>query len=90
MLSMDIRKQGGAAIMTIPVEILKALELQIGSTVELNVTKNKELIVRSAQPKKKRYTLKELLAGVTPKTLKHLREETIWAREGDPVGRELV
>lgn len=37
----------------------------------------------------KRYTLQELLKGVTPEAMQALHEETAWAREdGKPIGHE--
>lgn len=87
MISVSVRKQGGAAIMTIPADVLKLLDISVGSTLELNVTKDGFI----AQPKThKRYSLRELLHGVTPKKLKALNEATQWARDGEAVGRELV
>lgn len=89
MMSVNIRKQGGAAVMTIPSDMLKALDLQIGSLVTLDIADG-DLVVRSSRPKKKRLTLKELLQGITPKTIEKMRTETEWAREGNPTGRELI
>ena len=87
MITVQIRKQGGAAIMTVPAHVLKMLNVGVGSTLALSVTKEKFI----AQPTiKKRYTLKELLHGATPKNIKALHEETQWARKGEPVGRELT
>ena len=59
MTTVSIRKQGGAAIVTIP-----------------------------AKPR--RYTLKELLRGATPKNIKALSRQTAHARAGKVVGRELA
>jgi antitoxin ChpS len=39
---------------------------------------------------RERYTLAELLRGVTPDLMAELAAETAWAREGEPVGRELL
>ncbi len=89
MLSVNIRKQGGAAIMTIPSEILKAFNLHIGSKVTLDIAGN-DLLIRPSRPEKKRYTLTELLHGVTEKNIAEMRAETEWAREGDSMGRELL
>lgn len=89
MLSANIRKQGGAAIMTIPAEVLKAFNLDIGSKVTLDIA-GTDLIIRPAHPEKKRYTLAELLNGVTAENMKDILTETEWAREGHPVGRELL
>jgi len=87
MITVNVRQQGGAAIITIPSNVLKMLDIKVGSSLELSVTKEGF----TAHPKThKRYTLKELLKGATPKNLKALNEETKWAREGDSVGRELT
>lgn len=89
MLSVNIRKQGGAAIMTLPPEVLKAFNLHIGSKVTFNIAGD-DLLIRPARPQKKRYTLSELLEGITPKTIAKMQAETEWAREGNPMGRELL
>ena len=39
MITVHVRKQGGAAIMTIPADVLKMLHINIGATLELDVTK---------------------------------------------------
>ncbi|MBS0350485.1 MAG: AbrB/MazE/SpoVT family DNA-binding domain-containing protein [Proteobacteria bacterium] len=85
MMTVNIRKQGGAAIITIPSEVLKQLNIGVGSTLELSVTEQGFI----AHPTKRtRYTLKELLQGATSKNLKALNKETEWSREGKSIGRE--
>ena len=87
MINVNIRKQGGAAIMTIPSNILKILGIGIGSTLELDITKDGF----TAHPvTHKRYTLSELLDGTTPDNIRSLNEATKWAREGEATGRELT
>ena len=81
-----IRRQGGAAVMTIPPALLKLMQAGIGSDVALSVDAG-ELIARPVQPARKRYSLNELLEGSD--TVRELTAETAWAREGVPVGREL-
>lgn len=82
-----IRRQGGAAVMTIPPTLLKLLHLEVGAQLELNVVDG-ELIARPVvQPVRKRYTLAQLLEGSDE--IAELNAETAWAREGDSVGREL-
>lgn len=50
---------------------------------------NKDFIMHSSiQKTRKRYSLTELLRGITPKIIKILNKNTRWAREGKPVGRE--
>lgn len=89
MTTVSIRRQGGAAIMTIPAEVLKTLHLDVGATLELSVSENGFTAQPVAKPRRRRYTLRELLRGATPETMRQLTEETAWAREGEPVGREL-
>lgn len=87
MITVNIRKQGGAAVITIPSDVLRILELDIGSTLELNITSTG--FIAKAAPKRKRYTLAELLEGATPENIKALNKETQWARKGKRVGREI-
>lgn len=81
-----IRRQGGAAVVTIPPALLKLMDVEIGAQISLNV-KDGELVARPVKRRKERYSLKELLKG--SEAMKSLNAETVWAREGDPVGREL-
>ena len=92
MLSMPLRKQGGAAVVTIPPSVLKSLDLKIGSELQMDVLDGALVMVPVPvqAPKRKRHTLAQLLAGATPATIKALNNETAWAREGDAVGRELA
>jgi antitoxin ChpS len=81
-----IRRQGGAAVMTIPPALLKLLDVEIGTQVSLSVAGG-ELIARPVTTSRKRYSLNELLKG--SEAIAELNAETAWAREGQPVGREL-
>ncbi|HEY1935049.1 MAG TPA: hypothetical protein VGG99_23845 [Acetobacteraceae bacterium] len=85
----SIRRQGGAAIMTIPSDVLKALHLDVGAQMEVAVTADGFTARPQQKPNRRRYSLRELLRGATPKTMQRLQDETAWAREGSPVGREL-
>lgn len=90
MITVTVRKQGGAAIMTIPADVLKMLDLDIGSVLELQITE-KAFTARPTQPSsRRRYTLAELLRGATPEIMTAIQTDTAWAREGDAVGRELT
>ena len=90
MLSMPLRKQGGAAIVTIPPSVLKSLDLKIGAELQLDVRDGALVMVPAAPSKRKRYTLVQLLEGATPKVVKALNDDTAWSRDGDAVGRELA
>jgi antitoxin ChpS len=85
----SIRRQGGAAIMTIPADVLKALHLDIGTQMDIAVTEDGFTARPLEKPKRRRYSLRELLHGATPDTMRQLREETEWAHDGPTVGREL-
>ena len=81
-----IRRQGGAAVITIPPALLKLMDVDVGAQVALSVAEG-ELTARPVRAEKKRYSLKDLLEG--SEVMKRLTAETEWAREGDPVGREI-
>ena len=90
MATVNIRRQGGAAIMTIPAEVMKTLGVGVGAEMEVSVVDGAlSARPRTERPKRKRYTLDQLLAGATQKTMRALADETKWAREGAPVGREI-
>jgi antitoxin ChpS len=81
-----IRRQGGAAVVTIPPALLKLMDLDVGAQVTLSVSKGK-LVAQPVKSERRRYTLAELLKGADE--MKRLHEEVSWAREGEPVGHEI-
>jgi antitoxin ChpS len=81
-----IRKQGGAAVLTIPPALLKLMELDVGAQVTLSVERGK-LVAEPAMSKRKRYSLSELLKGSAG--MKKLTAEAAWAQDGELVGREI-
>ncbi len=86
-LTSKIRKQGGAAVMTIPPAVLKLMNIEVGAQVEL-VVANGALVARPIVRSRKRYPLAELLQG--SEDVAALNAATDWAREGGPVGREIA
>lgn len=88
MTTVNVRKQGGAAVVTIPANMMQMLHIEVGSKLELNVSDG----VLTARPaaNKRRYSLSELLQGVTPAKIARLNAETAWALEGEPAGREIA
>ena len=89
MLATKIRKQGGAAVVTLPAEVLRQLDAGIGEDLSIVVSQH-TIILRPARSERRRYNLEELLAGITEQNMQVLAEDTAWAREGAPVGRELI
>jgi antitoxin ChpS len=81
-----IRRQGGAAVVTIPPVLLKMLDTEIGAQLSL-VVSNGELIARPIESTRKRYSLSELLEGAD--AMAELNAEVAWAQDGDPVGHEI-
>jgi len=84
-LTSKIRRQGGAAVMTIPPALLKLMHVDVGAQLSLSVAGG-DLVAHPLNTSRKRYALSELLEG--SEAIAALNAETAWAREGDPVGRE--
>lgn len=89
MKTVSIRKQGGAAIITIPPDILKTLHTGVGSVLTLDVRDGAFIAKPLKSIVRKRFSLSELLENVTPQAVQQLNTETEWAREGSPVGQEI-
>lgn len=89
MLITKIRKQGGAAVVTLPAEVLRQMDATVGEELSVEVTQH-AIIMRPARGERRRYSLGELLTGVTIQDMQDLTENSAWAREGEPVGRELL
>jgi antitoxin ChpS len=75
--------------MTIPPEVLKSLQLDVGAKLDVEVNGDSFTARPRSRRARKRYSLRQLLRGVTPEKMRKLNEETAWAREGDSVGREI-
>ena len=89
MPSVNIRKQGGAAIMTIPAELLKELAVSVGQALELEVAEG-ALIARPASTgRRRRYSIRELLVGSNPAVVKKMAAQSADWHAGPSVGREL-
>lgn len=82
-----IRRQGGAAVLTIPPALLRMLHADIGTPVELAVADGALTVRPAVAQARRRYTLADLLEGAD--ATDGLAADTAWAREGGPVGREL-
>jgi antitoxin MazE len=77
-----LRKWGNSIGLRIPTELTAELNLSENSTVDLRVEDGKLIVVPKQQKRKWKYSLDELLAGVTQENIHH---ETDW---GIPVGDE--
>ena len=89
MPTVNIRKQGGAAIMTIPAEVLKELAVGVGESLDLEVAEG-VMVARPAQRSaRRRYSVAKLLEGVTPAVAREMKRESAAWHTGPTVGREL-
>ena len=90
MMTVNVRKQGGAAVITIPADVLKVIDAEVGSTLEL-VVRDGAFTARPLMKKGgERFTLKDLLRGTTPARMAKLNSDTAWARQSSAaVGREI-
>ena len=75
-----IQQWGNSLALRIPKAFAQQAKVKKGSRVKLTVEKNR-LVVEPVE--KKKSTLKELLAGVTPE---NIHPETDW---GKPMGKEI-
>ena len=90
MTTVNIRRQGGAAIVTIPVQLLKQLNVEVGEALELDVAGGMLTARPLIADKPRRYSLKELLRGATPRNMATLRQQAKGVLDGAPIGRELT
>jgi antitoxin ChpS len=88
MITVNIRKQGGAAIITIPSDVLKLMNIEVGTTLALDVTEQ-GLLVKPVADLRRRYTLTELLNSATKKDASALKKNTQWFRDIKSKGREI-
>ncbi len=86
-----LRKQGGATVMAVPAQALKALSVGAEDTVRVTVADGKMTVVSvPTKSPRKRYRLEDLLKGATPGVMKAINDDTSWFREVSPTGREVL
>ena len=85
MHSTNLRKVGGSVMLAVPPALLDILRLQPGAKVGIAVERGR--IVVEPQ-RRRRYTLKELLAQCNPKARRSKRERE-WL-DSKPLGGELI
>lgn len=81
----NLRKVGGSVMLAVPPALLEILHLQPGAQVGITVESGR-LVVEP--PRRRRYTLDELLAQCDPKAPRSRRDRA-WL-EDKPVGGELI
>lgn len=77
-MTIKIARWGNSLGIRIPKQIAEQVQLNEGDEIEISTDKNKLILI----PQKKKYTLEELLDGMSDE---HLHSEVDW---GESVGRE--
>lgn len=94
MMTVQVRKQGGAAVMTIPADILNVLDLHVGSRLQILPQVDgfsvRAVVEPAAANVAKRLSLRDLLRGATAGNMNKLRLQSVGALDGAPVGHELI
>jgi antitoxin ChpS len=94
MMTVQVRKQGGAAVMTIPADILNVLDLHVGSRLQILPQVDgfsvRAVVEPAAASVAKRLSLRDLLRGATAGNMKKLRLQSVGALDGAPMGHELI
>ena len=80
-----LRKVGGSTMLAVPPALLDLLQMQTGTSVEMDVVDGRLQVEPHPLP---HYELDELLAQCKPAS-KAVSEERVWL-EAKPVGRELL
>jgi antitoxin ChpS len=86
----NLRKVGGSVMLAVPPALLDILQLQPGATVGIAIERGRIVV----EPKKRRrYTLKQLLAKCDPKAPRargnSKKEQQEWL-DSKPVGGEVI
>ena len=89
MFRYPIIKRWGVAVVATLLEILKLLSLWIGSKPAGDIDSSLSPH-RNSKIQRKRFSLAEILEGVTQENIKALEHETTWALQATPVGEELT
>lgn len=89
MISVKVRKQGGAAVITIPSAITRILNFGVGADLELQIQGDSLLVKPLSQGGQKRFTLAQLLQGATAESIRALSRETLSGTGDSDIGHEL-
>ncbi|MBX2807367.1 MAG: AbrB/MazE/SpoVT family DNA-binding domain-containing protein [Cellvibrionaceae bacterium] len=85
MTSVSVRQSGGAKIVSIPTAIVRALGLDTGSKLDLQIEDNKIVLTPVTE---EALTLEDLIKGSPKKCFKITDEDKEWLYT-QPVGKEL-
>jgi antitoxin ChpS len=86
MATATLRNLGGSVVLAVPRKVLRLIELDAGSEVDLRVERGRLIV---APRPKKRYTLSQLLSQCRPSDLAPGKRDRVWLR-GRRMGKELL
>ena len=75
--------------MTIPADVLKELAVAVGESLDLEVAEGVMVARPARRGARRRYSVAELLEGVTPAVARAMKREGAAWHTGPSVGREL-
>lgn len=81
------RKSGGSYALTIPVSVADAARFGEGAVGDIVVAEDGSLVIRHKAPRRKRYSLEELLSEL-PETFEMSDAQRAW-EQMRPVGNEI-
>ena len=86
MATVALRALGGSVVMAVPKQILRMLNLDVGSQVDVQVVDGRLVVEPTVKPK---YTIDELLAQCTEENMALTVEDQEWLNS-PPIGKELL
>ena len=86
-MQVQISKWGNSLGVRIPKEIAAKLGLKEGSRMEIETENNKVIL---EAPKKKKYTIEELMADMTPQALRESMSKEDWEFWQTDFGKEVI
>lgn len=75
--------------MTIPSDVLKDLAVGVGESLDIEVADGVMVARPARRGARRRYSVAELLEGVTPAVAREMKRESVAWHTGPSVGREL-
>lgn len=86
MATVALRALGGSVVMAVPKQILRMLNLDAGSQVDVQVVDGRLVVAPTVKPK---YTIDALLAQCTEENMALTAEDQEWL-DSPPVGKEVL
>lgn len=86
MTTATLRTLGGSVVITVPKQILRLMDLEVGNQVELTLENGKLIVAPKPKP---HYSLLELLAQCNEENMALTDEDHAWLT-AQPIGKEVL